>query len=213
MALADKTVEVAVRGTVPGNELWVNVHHCDLFGSAPDDPLTAVEATLVAGHFEDLYTALDTSVDFHEDWTVDTIVVRRISGAGGAIITTGESYEFAQTIVGANAAHPLPPQLAVVVTKKTGLAGRSNRGRCYLSGFTESHVSDPARITTTVAGDIADDFVSFQAALAGDDWFYSVLSRTNVAMVRVNQFRVGTAIDTQRRRRNRLVENYQTRLI
>lgn len=210
MALGNQTMEVVCRGTVPGNELWVNVHHIEDTTKGPTVALTMTDAQGIATAFQALYDNLATTPGFHEDWTLDTIVVRRISGAAGAYEPSGESFEFAETAAGAITGDPLPPQIAVCVTKKTGLAGRERRGRCYLAGFAESQAGDPSRITTTVAGQIGDAFAAFAAALQAVDLNYGVYSRTLNVLTTVQQFRVGTAFDTQRRRRGRLVENYQT---
>jgi hypothetical protein len=213
MALANQTMEVVCRGTVPGNELWVNVHHLENTAAGPTVALDMADAQAFADIFDAMYEALVVAPGFHEDWSLDTITVRRISGTAGAYEPNGESFEFSETAVGAVTGDPLPPQVAVCVTKKTGLAGRERRGRCYLAGFAESQAGDPSRITTTVAGQIATGFADMAGALQAIDCAYGVFSRSLVVMTPVQQFRVGTAFDTQRRRRGRLVENYQTAVV
>ena len=119
--------------------------------------------------------------------------------------------------VGAHSTGLLPPQDSIVISTRTSQLGRRGRGRIYLPGI------DVSCTTGGLVNHSHRDTLSLQAAT-----LYEALSTTGVgpgaAQVRpcvtgkpwtdysvINELRVGDVVDTQRRRRDRLVENYVSR--
>jgi hypothetical protein len=115
---------------------------------------------------------------------------------------------------GGESATQLPPQDSIVVSWKTHQIGARGRGRIFLPSGTSGSLSG-AHVSSGAQSDIADAAKAFCEALA-----YSAGS-TLGAHVRpivtgapftqygvITQVRVGSIMDTQRRRRNRLVETY-----
>lgn len=68
-------------------------------------------------------------------------------------------YTPTSTTTGANAGNPANSQLAIVFTKRTGVAGTSHRGRLYVGGFSRDwgfqHVTDSSGLAAmgTAAGE------------------------------------------------------------
>jgi hypothetical protein len=68
----------------------------------------------------------------------------RLEKVGLRDLRTDKNPEFLDAgpaVVGTAVGDPLPNHVALVVTLKTGKAGRSYQGRSYISGFSESHNS------------------------------------------------------------------------
>lgn len=118
-------------------------------------------------HFEQV-TGLLTSQSLIDYWMTNTLPLWR------PLQTMGVTYQtsFAQTIWpvafdvslanppqlnGAWGAQDLPQFCAVVVQKKTGLAGRSKRGRFFMAGFPEN-----AATGGLINTDMATQFTTFQ---------------------------------------------------
>jgi len=70
-------------------------------------------------------------------WTVTDYAMTAVDPAGGAEVVVSP----AATRVGNDSSDPLPPQSAQVITLRTGIAGRSYRGRVFTAGLAESSQS------------------------------------------------------------------------
>ena len=106
---------------------------------------------------------------------------------------------------------PCPPQLAVAVTVRTALAGRSDRGRFYLPPVTVNDVSSVGRVGGTVPLDLVTSVGTAIDAgkAAGTDSHLVVYSRKLRDTHTAIRVEVGDVFDTQRRRRDKLVEARQ----
>lgn len=108
--------------------------------------------------------------------------------------------------------HPLPT--AAVISLRTALAGRSYRGRVYWPGLGVT-ISTAGRWASGFPLGLATDFASLNtriiaAAPAGSDLYLGVVSRKLDVITPVISASVGDVPDTQRRRRDDLVETYFT---
>jgi hypothetical protein len=105
-----------------------------------------------------------------------------------------------------------PPQSSAVFTHLTGLAGRRYRGRTYWPWLATSFTGSTLKgsVPSTAAAEFAAmvNAIGSEAA-TGDALEFSVYSRTADVVTPVTQVRVGDVVDTQRRRRDNLVELYQ----
>lgn len=110
-------------------------------------------------------------------------------------------------VVGTGTGDLLPPQVAIVVTLRTALAGQSYRGRVYLPGFAEGTNSSTG---TSALGTAPVNFIAaIKSTLQGNAMDLGVLSRPNADATppRFGMINVVTSIvmrdtvwDTQRRR-------------
>lgn len=108
----------------------------------------------------------------------------------------------------------MPPQCAIVLTLLTDLAGRSHRGRMYWPAGGNT-VTGEGRLSAAVRGNIATQAAAYLVAAgsaAGVDLAMIPVVNSKVlgTTTEVTVLRVGDVIDTQRRRRNRLVEAYSS---
>jgi hypothetical protein len=106
-------------------------------------------------------------------------------------------------IVGTAAGDDLPPGSSVVASLRTGLIGRSYRGRMYLPTMTEAFCNADGNLTSAVALEIADGIVTMIRAINGvivGDPVVDVYSRTLGSGEAVIQVKVDERIRSQRRR-------------
>ncbi len=72
--------------------------------------------------------------------------------------------------LGTRAGDPLPPQIALVITKKTNLRGKSGRGRMYLCGMSEDDSTNgrPTNALLTAVGLLCQNLINpFVGAASG----------------------------------------------
>lgn len=105
------------------------------------------------------------------------------------------------------------PQTAVVASLLTAQAGRSFRGRIYWPALGVPIQTTDLRISASLLEDLAEAFatliaeVNTTAPLPGQ--LVSIYSQTRDLMTPVISARVGNVLDTQRRRRESMVEVYE----
>jgi len=160
-------------------------------------------------------TSMNAFADFAEDtWntnikpllhagtTLREIVVTELSAESSFQITNPSG------AVGTRAGTPLPNNIALVVSFRTGLTGRSRRGRVYHSGVVEADVTENS-FNNTQAFEIRtayEDF--FTSFIAEGDWVHVIVSycedgvwRENALITPVAAYTiVDTVVDSQRRR-------------
>lgn len=107
----------------------------------------------------------------------------------------------------------MPPQSSIVMSLDTGRPGRSYRGRAYWPALGLPLDTGSARIDISDATSLATSFVGFlgdiaAAAPAGHNLDPVVASAKLGVQTPVTRVQVGTVVDTQRRRRDKLVEQY-----
>ena len=134
----DDLIRVAAGGALPGGERWVNVFHC-LRTPGTGEALTLTEAGEISGPIVGFYDTFNASLS--SEWSLDTTIVKDQESQ------SGPSYDVDfTTIVGGTSGEDLPNQVALVVSWLTSLAGRRNRGRNYLAGFTEASSGKIGRV-------------------------------------------------------------------
>ena len=128
------------------------------------------------------------------------------------------------TLSGATSVTYLPPQCSLVVTLLSDRPrGKASKGRMYLPGIAVLVENTTGKIPSVTVGTIADNLKTFFDALANDADIPGELilaakssGPLNVIPAQndyVETIRVGNVIDTQRRRRNGLVETYTSRVL
>lgn len=135
------------------------------------------------------------------------VKVSEIDEATGAVIATANGTE---TFPGTDIVGALPPQAGVVVSLGTAVSGASKRGRYYLPPMSVSVLAATGRLDSGVQADLLAAVTAAHAAeisVSGGQPLL-VYSRKLHSVEPVVTLRIGDVIDTQRRRRDKLVENY-----
>jgi len=142
--------------------------------------------------------------------TVDTLRFDYIN----AVDVVEASAEYVMNFTGSNAP-TFPYQTSVVVSLLTGLPGASRRGRSYLPHLTGALTPPGAQVGAQRRTDIATMWRNVVSALelgqpdAGRVECGVASTSLNV-VTPVTSYSVGSILDTQRRRRNGLIETYTT---
>jgi len=125
---------------------------------------------------------------------------------------TGRAFEKAvstETLLGTDGVGALlPPQLAVVVSLRTGtLASRGLTGRTYLPGPSTSGLNTGE---LAAPNDYAAGAGALFTSLQADGLTPVLYQRKTHTTKQLTQYAIGNLLDTQRRRRDVLVETYTT---
>lgn len=189
-----------LEGTFPG-EVWS-------FGVYTDSnlSLSAMQSQWMTGitNFWGTATALFcTDVETTRATTVE------IDPATGKQLTGAED---TRTDAGTSEATCLPFQCAPVVTLRTATLSRAGRGRFYAPSLAVDQVSAGRMLTTArdTLADAAEDLVQGLTSAGGNLVIYHRGSGTTSLVTSLD---VGDVIDTQRRRRNKLIESRTSRAI
>lgn len=111
----------------------------------------------------------------------------------------------AEGLIGTDASGPLPPQCSIVVSMRTALFNKAGRGRFYLPTFGVD-VLAAGRLPNTARTQICTAAQKMVQSLNGSGYtvvIYHRKAKTHDNVVSVN---VGDVYDTQRRRRDKLIE-------
>jgi hypothetical protein len=111
----------------------------------------------------------------------------------------------AEALVGTDATGPVPPQCCVVVSLRTAVFNKSGRGRFYLPAISTDKLT-AGRITGTVVTQIVTASQKMIQSLNGAGYTVCVYHRGPRTHDNVVTINVGDVMDTQRRRRDKLVE-------
>lgn len=118
--------------------------------------------------------------------------------------------------VGTGSGGVMPLQIAVVASHRTPQTGRRGRGRMFLPGISATFIGSDGQIASTQRQDCADrqstllESLTLENALNG--WVVRpiVTGAPWTSYAAITQVQVGSVPDTQRRRRNALVETVST---
>lgn len=160
---------------------------------------------------DDFMTSLSTNDDFGAFFsasiTFGPVKVSEVTKATGVVVATLNG---TVSFPGGNIEGPLPPQCSAVVSLGTLLAGASHRGRYYLPSPYAGSVVASGRFR----GDDLDNLVAAlvlahtEESSALGEPILVVYSRKLHSTTAVQYLRIGDVVDTQRRRRDKLIETY-----
>lgn len=126
----------------------------------------------------DVAAAWDAGAVSQRDLTSDNVRLNRV-GLRDIRNPNLPLFEKSLTLAGFAAADPMPAQTAYVVTLRTSFAGRSYRGRTYLTGYAEGQndaAGNPVANVRTAAENFMNDML--QHTVGGFTLFLAVASRT-----------------------------------
>lgn len=184
-----------VVGSTPG-ESWSFTLHTT--GSGTDATANAVWSSAVGAFWTGGVDALvNTGISVVERST--TLINE---ATDGQISRTSDPQE----LPGVGVEEMLPYQVALVVSLDTALANRHGRGRFYLPPLTVATVA-AGRLTAAAQGVVATAAENLFVELGSGGLTPVVRDRVGHVSTTVTLASVGDVFDTQRRRRNKLVEN------
>ena len=192
-----QAVLLSCRGSVLGQP-WANVIGVNVLpggggGLLLDQAVADEFGAVVRGFYDGLTPLLSTQ------WSLTEVVVQDLQSA------SAPSYEASITpVTGTISSDPLPPNMAVCCTHRTGLRGRSFRGRTYLAGWTEQALDSTGQLTAAYAPAIEGEWADFRTALGTVDaggMVQAVVSRTLATATPVVDTIVDLQFDHQDRRK------------
>lgn len=191
--------EVVVHGVVTGWRNWSNVFGVALGGEF--DVIDQAAAEAIADQFLSAFS--DNLGLFSNDWAIThaTVQDKRAADKPQFVVDPGDN------IVGTDTGDTLAPQLAMVISWRSALGGRSGRGRTYLNGLTESSNDGAGRIVSGSVNTglaLADDIIANTGAeghpLAVVSKRHNKADRATAVVSEVTGRSVNDVFDTQRRR-------------
>ena len=192
--------ECAFRGTFVNGEVFSHSFWFESLGSIEDVATAAVThwGTAVTGGLDSFFpTSLNWGSLHTSEVTVSTGVVVR-------------SRDDALSVHGDQTSSVIPNQCATVVSLRTGVSGRANRGRSYLPGVGPGSLTTSGTIDGGTAAAIALGIADFFTDMGTDGHNPVVYSRSQRAAIAVTSVVVDEVVDTQRRRRDKLIGTAHT---
>lgn len=219
MAYAHKVVRVTCFGTMFGGaEEWSTGFF--LGASATDASIpTQAGADMVRDAWGTLFGTPNMGIA--SAWQAVGVKLARLGTDGKTELDNVETSYFASPVSGAGGGSPFPPQVALVATliAESG-KGLGGKGRMYLPGVKHG-IDGGGKLGSTEAGYISLALKTFFDTVNGS--FDTPGQLINASQGRggltptfplnrgITSVRVGNVYDTQRRRRNALVESYNSR--
>mgnify|MGYP000852382979 FL=1 len=182
-----------LEGTFPG-EVWS-------FGLYTDSNLSVAAAqsswmTGITNFWAEVTALLCTDV------TTTRAVTVELDPATGKQLTGAED---TRADAGTSAATCLPFQCAPVVSLRTATLSRAGRGRFYAPSLAVDQVA-AGRMLTTARDSLADGALALVQGVTSAGGNVVIYHRASGTTTPVTSLDVGDVIDTQRRRRNKLIE-------
>lgn len=205
-------IRCSLRGTLATQEVWsVNPVFSDLSSGAPN--VSPEELSEAAGVVRAL--TIPTSLRTIMSSTCALISTRlEYRNSTGALIAVGEDAGSPQQGTG-TATKPL--QTSAVISLRTGLAGGSRRGRLYWPALGATITASTTRLSGPAPAVLATDAALYLKLI--EDAISGVVERSFRLAVRsptlgletaVTALEIGDILDVQRRRRDKLLEGYET---
>jgi hypothetical protein len=162
-------VRAAVKGTMPNGQTWVNVQHFEYALGASSPGTTEIDGLHIelarfyvgtnytTGKYV-LFYGPNTLKTLQVDYTVldaASLMYTKLMAASGTSAATGVQ----------------PSELAPVLTLRTAVRGRRNRGRIYLpTPTTNGYIGTTGDLDTVYTGAIVLQYMDMRTALAAKQW-------------------------------------------
>lgn len=204
-------VRIAIVGSLgtPSAEEWsISTHWSTNLGASPDQGILQGWLTAAAGG---VITTLGSGAVALRDLLSTAGTVERLEayayGPSGPAVASAVA---PVNVVGTGTIR-CPFQTAVCFSLRTALPGQAGRGRSYWPALNAAVAATGKR---NVQGNIAEDYAELLNAIAiaapDLDPILSVYSPSRNLLTTVTAIQSGDVLDTQRRRRDSLVELYQS---
>jgi len=202
-----------------GNEIWTTGFALTPSGGGDEGTApTVAEAQAIATAFNTFWTTAANGIN--GEYKFAGCKVSHVSTAGTVDTSLTQFYDLTTPSSGAGIVSTPVPQISVVATLQTlKTRGVGSKGRMYIPGVGFS-IDNGAKISTANCTQLANQIKTFLDAVnASTDvpGIVALMSREKTGVPfraaehnAVASVRVGNVYDTQRRRRNQLVETYQT---
>lgn len=182
-------------GTIPGEQWSFTLHSEGNVSNAAANTAfaDALTAAWAAGGMIDVTTA-DVDLTLASTAEIDPLTDGQLTKVEQVMALTGDE-----------AGEMLPFQVAVVISLITGVANRHGRGRFYLPPLATGAV-DGGRVSAAAVAILDVAWTAFFDSMNTDGLSTVVRNRSGHTSLTVVSARVGDVFDTQRRRRNKLIE-------
>lgn len=153
------TCRASFGGSIAGGSSWSNNWHIRRIGLEP-----VIEADIANAH--DAFMTFYQSAVFHSVTAGTTLAQANytpLDGTSGAFSLTGG-------LVGDGGTNAAAAQTCEVLTIRTAVRGRQNRGRVYLPAFVEDDWDVLGHISTTAIARVLAAVAVLTPALAGSGW-------------------------------------------
>lgn len=142
--------------------------------------------------------------------SLTTVRAETLTAAG--VLTEAAEFQCSPAFFGSSTPK-CPPQTALVTSIETGRPGRSFAGRIYWPALGAAIQPNTARLDDSDATSYASDTETLLAAIAAAApslaSLVPVVASAKLGLqTRISSIKVGTVLDTQRRRRDKLTEQY-----
>jgi hypothetical protein len=178
------------------------------FRGVPVASISQTMADAVMGHAVAFFGNPDAHIS--DAFALQTVKLSNIGADGrvsGTVYTATTEDAYGDSAVG-----PLPFQCALAVSLRTGLRGPSRRGRFYLPGPASVVRKEDGELPVAFRDAVSGAVSTFLTALRDDAdilWTMQINSSKGIVTL-VNGFQIGRVVDTIRRRRRSLKEQYDT---
>jgi len=218
---ADQSWKCTIQGSAwTGLEVWSTSFFMGGGGFGVTAP-TQAAVDAIATAWQTFFTATGSLVS--NLFKTDVVKLAIIDEDGTTVPGSPVYHYYTTPISGASAASAWPPQCTLAATLTTAKPrGFGSKGRMYLPGMTTS-IDSSGKIPSTNQANIANTFQTFMNTVIGHtDIPYPVIVNSRevagipghaAAFFPVTGIKIGNVIDTQRRRRNGLVETYESRAV
>lgn len=211
MALAN-VIRVSLQGTMPNGEVWSINPVYQIGGVNTSEDISSTQCLAMATAIDALtiptgLRAVNTNTVF---WSGCRVEARKWNGD----LVSQADHARATPVNGTvtNVAHPF--QTSIVTSLRTTGTGARGRGRLYLPA-TGMTLDNTLRPNATLVGQTLTGMRQWLTAVGGaigattvNAPVLSVWSRVSASTLPVNSIQMGDVPDTQRRRRDSLIESY-----
>lgn len=219
MAYAHKVVRVTFHGTCWGGAeewstgLFLGQESAD--AEAPDGD----GAAAIAGYWQTWFTTSSSKVS--SNYKCDYVKLALLNTDGKTDLANVVTHNYPTALTGGYTGGQNPPQIALVATLQSNVPrGLASKGRMYLPGIGQGIQGD-GKIIQVAQAEMATNFQTFMNqlrnnfAIPGQPILASEgrigIGGSGPINKLVTSVKIGNVYDTQRRRRNQLVESYEAR--
>jgi len=207
-------IRVSIIGSMPSGELWSVNPVWQIGGVSTSEDISADEAQTMATAIAAIAPATGILQQFSTSTTISgcRVEARRWDGTLAAL---AEGVKAAPAVGSGTSQHPF--QTSIVSSLRTGPPGASGRGRLYWPATGIVIASATLRPANSVVSSFLSGVKTYLTSIGNaidvstdNAPVLSVWSRVGATTKPVTSIQAGDVLDTQRRRRDSLIEAYQS---